>query len=50
MMFTMRVVGLFKEDGGCEGFEKMMEYEGFGEVEDKKTVGRECEGNWGSKE
>ena len=44
MMFTMRVVGLFKEDGGCEGFEKMMEYEGFGEVEDKKQWGENVKG------
>ena len=30
MIFVGRVVGLFKEDGGCKGFEEMMECEGLG--------------------
>ena len=30
MIFAGRVVALFKEDGGCEEFEEIMECEGLG--------------------
>ena len=42
MIFVGRVVGLFKEDGGCEGFEEMMECERLGRWRIKNEL--ECEG------
>ena len=42
MIFGRRAVGLFKEDGGCERFEEMMEYEGLGRWTIKNEF--ECEG------
>ena len=46
MVFAGRVVGLFKEDGGCEGFEEMMECEGLGRWRIKNEL--ECEGLGGA--
>ena len=42
MIFGRRAVGLFTEDGGCEGFEEMMEYERLGRWMIKNEL--ECEG------